>query len=66
MYASKAAIEGRCSLPLPKPRRDEKRAKFIDRCMSNETMKKDFPKDSQRIGVCFTQWRKGPPKPRGS
>lgn len=30
-------------MPMPKPRKDEKKNDFIYRFMSNETMKKRFP-----------------------
>ena len=44
-------------MPLPKPKEDEKRADYIERCMDDETMKKEYPEDSQRAAVCYTQWR---------
>lgn len=44
-------------MPLPKPNKDEKRLDFIGRCMSNPTMKKEYPKQSQRAAVCYSQWR---------
>lgn len=45
-------------MPLPEPNKEEKQAQFISRCMSNDTMKKDFPDQTQRTGVCFSQWKK--------
>jgi hypothetical protein len=44
-------------MPLPKPRADEEEKKFIERCMSDEVMKKEYPKQAQRLGICYTQWR---------
>jgi signal peptide peptidase SppA len=44
-------------MPIPTPRRDEDRQKFIARCMGNPTMKREFPENTQRAAVCFRQWR---------
>lgn len=44
-------------MPLPKPKKDEKKDDFIERCMSNDTMKKEFPDNDQRLAVCFKQWK---------
>ena len=45
-------------MPIPKPRTDEKESVFIGRCMGDEAMKKEFPDAKQRIGVCYSHWRK--------
>ncbi|HEY0089707.1 MAG TPA: hypothetical protein VGB37_12745 [Candidatus Lokiarchaeia archaeon] len=45
-------------MPIPKPNPNEKEQEFISRCMSNEVMKKEFPDQKQRAGVCYSQWRK--------
>ncbi len=45
-------------MPLPKPRKNEKQDDFISRCMSNETMKKEYGDNDQRLAICFSQWRK--------
>lgn len=45
-------------MPIPKPKKYERKKKFIGRCASNKTMNKDFPKTKQRIAVCYSQWRK--------
>ena len=42
-------------MPIPKRRKDESKNKFIERCMSNDTMKKEFPKNKQRLAVCHSQ-----------
>jgi len=39
-------------MPLPKPHKDEKQSDFVSRCMSDATMRKEFPKDDQRVAVC--------------
>lgn len=45
-------------MPIPKPGKGEKQSKFMPRCMSNKTMKKEFPDNKQRVAVCFGSWRK--------
>ena len=45
-------------MPIPKPNKNEKQSEFIQRCMSNLTMKKEFKNNSQRLAVCFTEWKK--------
>ena len=44
-------------MPLPKPKKDEKQDDFIKRCMSNDTMKEEFPDNDQRLAVCFQKWK---------
>ncbi len=44
-------------MPLPKPNKKEEKASFMSRCMGDETMKKEFPKNSQRVAVCLSQIR---------
>jgi len=45
-------------MPLPTPNKGEERDDFVSRCMSNDTMKSEFPDQKQRLAVCFSQWRK--------
>ncbi|MHA1876679.1 MAG: hypothetical protein ACTSUC_09585 [Promethearchaeota archaeon] len=45
-------------MPLASPNPNESQDKFINRCMSDETMKREFPDQKQRTAVCFSQWRK--------
>lgn len=45
-------------MPIPKPEKNEDKQKFVSRCMSNETMKKDYPNSQQRIAICLGQTRK--------
>ena len=53
-------------MPIPKPGKGEKEEKFMGRCMGDDVMKKDYPKNVQRLAVCFGSWRKAhggkPPK----
>jgi hypothetical protein len=44
-------------MPIPKPSKGEKESDFISRCMGNEVMLKDYPKQKQRAGVCYSRWR---------
>jgi len=45
-------------MPIPKPKTNEDSQKFIARCMGNETMKKDYPDNKQRVAICLGQTRK--------
>ena len=45
-------------MPLPKPKPDEEKGEFIERCMSDETMKKEYSDNDQRLAVCHSQWEK--------
>lgn len=45
-------------MPLPAPKKGEQRDEFISRCVSDETMKKEYPEQKQRLAVCYSQWRK--------
>lgn len=52
-------------MPLPRPSADESRQEFLSRCMASETMRADFPDESQRYAVCNRQWRQeGKKNPR--
>ena len=42
-------------MPIPSRRKDEEKQSFISRCMSNETMKKDYPDQKQRVAICIGQ-----------
>ena len=39
-------------MPLPSQKKGEDRKSFISRCMSDDTMKKEYPQTKQRISVC--------------
>tara|TARA_R100001530_G_scaffold117555_2_gene84696 strand:- start:516 stop:662 length:147 start_codon:yes stop_codon:yes gene_type:complete len=45
-------------MPLPKPKPNEDRDKFISRCISDPITETEFPDLSQRIAVCVTQYDK--------
>lgn len=46
-------------MPIPSKNPDEDKQKFVSRCMSNDTMKKEYPDTKQRAAVCLSQSRKG-------
>lgn len=45
-------------MPIPEPRDNENKQDFSARCMSDSTMKKEYPDTSQRLAVCLSQTRK--------
>ena len=45
-------------MPIPSKKDNEDNQEFISRCMSNDTMKKDYPDTKQRIAICLGQTRK--------
>lgn len=42
-------------MPIPSRRKDEEKDSFVSRCMGNETMKKDYPDQKQRVAICIQQ-----------
>jgi HK97 family phage prohead protease len=46
-------------MPLPKPKKNEKQKDFINRCMSNKTMKDEYEDNKQRLAVCYSLWVQG-------
>lgn len=42
-------------MPIPQPNKDESKKDFVGRCMSNETMNKEYPENSQRYAICVNQ-----------
>lgn len=45
-------------MPLPKPKTEETKDEFIERCMSHEQMKDEYKDKDQRLAVCFSLWEK--------
>ncbi len=43
-------------MPLPKPNSSENRAEFISRCMSDESLQREFDDPDQRLAVCTNTW----------
>lgn len=46
------------TIPLPKPKAKETKDEWMERCMDDNKMKKEFPDNKQRLGVCYSQWNK--------
>jgi hypothetical protein len=44
-------------MPLAKPNKDERQKEFIVRCMIDPTMKTEYKNKSQRLAVCYQQWK---------
>jgi hypothetical protein len=42
-------------MPIPQPSKNERKDAFIERCMSDEVMGKDYPINQQRFAVCSAQ-----------
>ncbi len=54
-------------MPMPSPNEGETRSEFISRFMSSGAMLDDYPKQKQRLGVAYSQWREaGHSAPRKS
>lgn len=45
-------------MPLPTPSKNEKEKEFVSRCVGNPTVNEEFPDNSQRVAVCYSQWRR--------
>jgi hypothetical protein len=45
-------------MPIPEKKQNEDKNSFVSRCISNETMKKEYPDNKQRVAVCLGQTRK--------
>lgn len=43
-------------MPLPKPKKDESHDDFMERCMSDDVMLKEYDDEKQRYAVCQSQW----------
>ena len=45
-------------MPLPSPKKGQKKEEFINSCMSSPTMNEEFKDPKQRLAVCHSQHRK--------
>lgn len=45
-------------MPLPTKKPGEGKAEFLQRCLSDETLKSEFPQRQQAIAVCVAQYEK--------
>ena len=48
-------------MPIPKPKKDEKREEFMARCMADTVMVQDYPNAGQRYAVCSVTFATNPP-----
>ena len=44
-------------MPLPTPLPKENKPDFMERCLADETMLKEYPQGVQRYAVCLTQYK---------
>ena len=44
-------------MPIPSPSGKETKSDFISRCMGDDVINKEFPKNTQRYAVCQTKWK---------
>ena len=44
-------------MPIPKPKKEEEKSKFVQRCMADQTMRKEFKDLKQRVAVCLSQFK---------
>jgi hypothetical protein len=42
-------------MPIPEPKKNQNKQEFISECMSDETMKQEYPDGKQRTAVCLSQ-----------
>jgi hypothetical protein len=45
-------------MPIPTPKKTETQKQFIQRCMIDEVMNKEYPDKSQRYSICIMQYDK--------
>lgn len=47
-------------MPMPKPKKYERKEKFISRCIETLTTEEEerFPKKEQRAAICYSQWNR--------
>ena len=52
-------------MPLPTPSKKQDKEDFMSGCMGNDTMKSEFPKQTQRYAVCQSKYERSK-KSKGS
>jgi len=45
-------------MPIPTPNKGESRNDFMDRCMIDSVMKREYKNYEQRLAVCAVKWAK--------
>lgn len=53
-------------MPIPTPSKDEQLKAFVNRCMGDPVMLKEFEGNSQRYAVCMNKWEKAHEKQNSS
>lgn len=53
-------------MPLPSKNKTQSDQEFMDSCLSNETVNKEFPDNSQRFAVCKSILKRSKKKNVGS
>ena len=43
-------------MPLPKPKKNESKKDFLDRCMADSIMNEEYEEEDQRYAVCNSIW----------
>ena len=43
-------------MPIPKPNKDESKKEFVQRCMVNDVMVKEYDNTDQRLAVCSSTY----------
>lgn len=43
-------------MPIPTPKPNEDKDLFLSRCITDETMREEFPQGKRRFVVCLKQW----------
>jgi len=45
-------------MPLPSPNQGESQDDFVGRCMDHDAMNQEYPDQTQRAAVCYSQWQR--------
>jgi len=45
-------------MPLMNPKKGDDQNSFMPKCMGDESLKKEFPNQKQRVAVCLSQFRR--------
>jgi len=53
-------------MPIPKPKKNEDKDKFIERCMSDDKMNTEYTDNKQRLAICNVSWKDKNKKSRGN
>jgi hypothetical protein len=46
-------------MPIPKPKKNEKRNEFMQRCMADPVMIREYKNTDQRLAICAKEFRNG-------